>query len=699
MGIYDPISASGVTRAHTDTPTSSQLARKRRPQDDLGRGDRVQQLTPWGGTVNWACRSGNRTNQLLRARSTPLSSGLSLAISQPLLRNFGPAPDRAQHRDGAQHPRRVVPARPKRPDGHQCRRAVVLGPRLRPGNLAVKIEARDIAAEINRITKIKIDVGSLAPIDIVQTEVGIATAEQDIINAQAVVGLAEDQLRRNMNYQAATPQRPRSWRRTNSTSERHPFDLAAGVTNALERRPEIHAQNSAVASNELRFEFWQNQTLPQLDLVAGYGKNGLSGIFFNPEVPGQVVDRGNWWDAADQLFSENFKSWRVGLVFSYPILNRAAKGARGVAKYNLETSKSQLTVLEQDIVLDVRNAHRAIETANLQIDAAAKGQELAERNLDAARKKYDNGMTTSFEVSQIQSSSRSRSRKYLHALALYRKAVCAYHNSIADILNWKGITIDGIPPHDEGPIRTTRWKPRSLTAGVAASIWPRLDGRRAPAHRRPRTGPDSALGRVVGVFVSPVRTFGSIAAKPTWLLPVAIATCLALPLSELILSKTDWHALITERMAHSQRTLSESQTDAAVEQMRRLSWVWDVLAVVVPLGVTAAIAGIVWASCQAFGWEVRFAQSMGLTAHAFLPGTLKSIGLLAVLWNRASINPDLVGDALPSSLGFLVGAQDRVLHGLLSSLDLFSFWDPGAAHPGRLGGRQDHPGPRQPPSS
>ena len=127
-------------------------------------------------------------------------------------------------------------------------------------------------------------------------------------------------------------------------------------------------------------------------------------------------------------------------------------------------------------------------------------------------------------------------------------------------------------------------------------------------------------------------------------------------------------------MAHSQRTLSESQTDAAVEQMRRLSWVWDVLAVVVPLGVTAAIAGIVWASCQAFGWEVRFAQSMGLTSHAFLPGTLKSIGLLAVLWNRASINPDLVGDALPSSLGFLVGAQDRVLHGLLSSLDLFSFW-------------------------
>jgi hypothetical protein len=99
--------------------------------------------------------------------------------------------------------------------------------------------------------------------------------------------------------------------------------------------------------------------------VAGYGKNGLGGTFLDTNVnPPVVIERTNWWDAADQLFSENFKNWRVGLVFSYPILNRAAKGARGVAKYNLETSKSQLTVLEQDIVLDVRNAHRAIETGS-----------------------------------------------------------------------------------------------------------------------------------------------------------------------------------------------------------------------------------------------------------------------------------------------------------------------------------------------
>ena len=150
-------------------------------------------------------------------------------------------------------------------------------------------------------------------------------------------------------------------------------------------------------------------------------------------------------DAVSQLWSDHFKSWKVGLVFSYPILNRSAKGQRGVAQYQLETSKAQLTTLEQDVIVNVRNAHRAIDTAEKSIVAAAKGSELAERNLDAARKKYDNGMTTAFEVSQLQTNlSDARSRE-LNALVVYRKAISAYHQAIADNLEWKGVKIEGLP--------------------------------------------------------------------------------------------------------------------------------------------------------------------------------------------------------------------------------------------------------------
>jgi hypothetical protein len=79
-------------------------------------------------------------------------------------------------------------------------------------------------------------------------------------------------------------------------------------------------------------------------------------------------------------------------------------------------------------------------------------------------------MTTSFEVSQIQSQLSDAQSKYLNALALYRKAVAAYHNSIADILVWKGITIDGIPPRDATkPLPPIEARVAPLSTGLVAA--------------------------------------------------------------------------------------------------------------------------------------------------------------------------------------------------------------------------------------
>ena len=451
-GIYDPLLTNTVNRRHTDSPQSSALGGADVLQNDswdaaIG----LSQLTPWGGVVDFGLSgSYNTTNSTFVDVNPAIPANLFFGINQPLLRNFGRIPTELN----------IMTSRNSRDASYQVfvRSVQTVIDSVEQSywdlvyaraNLAVKLEARDIARELNRITKIKIDVGSLAPIDIVQTEVGVATAEQDIITAEALVGLAEDRLRRDLNYQAESPTTVRVIPTDDLDVQRSSFDLAEGVRTALTRRPEIIAQNYNVASNSLRYEYWQNQTLPQLDLVAGYGKNGLGGTQFNQN--GQIVSKTNWWDAADQLFSENFKDWRVGIVFSYPIFNRTARGARGVAQFNLETSKANLTVLEQDIVLNVRDAHRVMDTAARQIDARAKAQELAERNLDAARKKYDNGMTTSFEVSQIQVQLSDAQSLYLQSLAAYRKAVSAYHSAIADILEWKNVRIDGLPTDSEPP--------------------------------------------------------------------------------------------------------------------------------------------------------------------------------------------------------------------------------------------------------
>jgi outer membrane protein len=452
-GIYDPLVSANATRVHNDAPASTSLSGTTSVarQDSVDAGLHLSQLTPWGGSFTLGF-VGNRnlTNSTFSFVNPAVSAGLSLGVSQPLLRNFGKRVtniriDTARNTRDASYQNFVRSVQATIDLVEQAYWDLVYA----RANLLVKQEARSIAGELNRITKIKIDVGSLAPIDIVQTEVGIATAEQDIINAEAAVGLAGDQLRRQLNFEATsgqTPIIPTDELRAGKQS----FDLSEGVRIALERRPEVLAQSYTVASDLLLYQFWQNQTLPQLDLVASYGKNGLAGKFLaidtsvTPPVT-TVLSNTNFFNAADQLFSEDFRNWSVGFVFSYPLFNRAARGARGVAEFNLETDRSRLTVLQQDIIVGVRNAHRAIETASRQIDAAAKGRELAERNLDAARKKYDNGMTTSFEVSQIQVQLSDSKSKELNALAIYRKAISAYHSAIADILDWKGVRIEGMP--------------------------------------------------------------------------------------------------------------------------------------------------------------------------------------------------------------------------------------------------------------
>ena len=186
---------------------------------------------------------------------------------------------------------------------------------------------------------------------------------------------------------------------------------------------------------------------------------------------------------------------------------------------------------------------------------------------------------------------------------------------------------------------------------------------------------ESGLRRLAGVFVSPATTFASIAARPTWILPVAIGASLTLPLSELVISRMDWRALAAKRFAAMDRKLTDAQMDAAVEQMRRLGWLGDVAAIFGVVAVVFAVAAVLWGACQAFGWEVRFPQSLGITSHAFFPATLGTLALIAVLWNRPTIDPDAVGDALHTNLGFLVDPKaDKVLHALLGSLDLFAFW-------------------------
>jgi len=447
QGIFDPLVSASVSRSHTEQPATSTLVGANvNTSDFTDARAQVSQLAPTGGTFALGF-TGNKTttNSTFSFINPSYSSSLTLSMNQPLLRNFGPRTTTwliriARNTRDSSYQDFVRSVQTTVNSVEQAYWDLVYALQ----NLEVKKESLRIAQDLNRITRIKIDVGSLAPIEITQTEVGIATAEQDIITAEGLIGDAQDRLTRLLNVDpvrwSTTPFVPTD----QVQGENVQIQVEEGTKTALARRPEILSLAYFVDSDQVRYDYYKNQVLPGLNLTASYGNPGIGGTTHDPTT-GAILSTGDFGDAFRQVIDRKFKNWSVGLNFSYPILNRAARGSYGAAKYLWESDKARLTTTQQNVVVEVRAAARAIDTARRSIAAASKGRELAEKNLDAVKKKYDNGMSTSFEVTQIQRDLSAARTNELQALTVYRKALAAYHFATADILDWKGVQVEGLP--------------------------------------------------------------------------------------------------------------------------------------------------------------------------------------------------------------------------------------------------------------
>jgi hypothetical protein len=95
----------------------------------------------------------------------------------------------------------------------------------------------------------------------------------------------------------------------------------------------------------------------------------------------------------------------------------------------------------------VRTAARGVDTAAKQIDAAKASRNFQTQNLDAERKKYENGMSTSFEITRIQSDLTLARSREVSAIVQYRRALVEYYRATGRLLDTQGIVVaDDEPP-------------------------------------------------------------------------------------------------------------------------------------------------------------------------------------------------------------------------------------------------------------
>jgi outer membrane protein TolC len=331
------------------------------------------------------------TSGVTRTLADPrYESSLELVFTQPLLRDFGiavnQAPIRRAEKSEAIAHQRVI----------QTILNVVFQVQERYWDMVFRLqdleaqrESQKLAEDFLAENKIRVDLGTLAPIELVQAETQVKLREEDVIVAEAAVREAEDALKEVINI----PEMLGSWNIRLNPSDQPTFEPISSLAvedklrEALLQRPDIIESQLSIGSREIARAEARNQRLPRLDL----------------EARGNLSSFGN--DAGEGLsdLSEiNGYEWLFGLQFEYPLGNRAARNNLTRRKLELRQALVEQRRLMLTIVREVRQAIRGIETASKRVEVTRAASKLARTQLEAEQEKFRLGLSTSFRVLEFQ---------------------------------------------------------------------------------------------------------------------------------------------------------------------------------------------------------------------------------------------------------------------------------------------------------
>lgn len=444
-GTFDPIISGGLLRKSSEQASANQVNSGASRDTILSAA--IRQFLPTGGNYSVGVTNSRSTASGPFVSFSP-SYGTDLALSadQPLLRNFG-VDVNTRGIDIARNNLGI-----SRESFRDTLRTTALLVDLayfdlayRRRNVEVVKESLFLARDQARITRIRIDVGASAPLDILQPNVQIAQTEEFLIRAVADVREAEDRLRRLMNLD------PSEWDRpivpTDDVAYRPvTIDLANAVTTAFERRPEIRREDLVERNLRINYLFARNQRLPQVDLNLDYGLSGVAGRTLDQTGnPDPTIPQTSFPDALQNIFDRDFPRWTIGVTVGVPLTNIGARAAARQAELDIEQQRQIKANTRQGITIEVRTAVRDVETGARAIVAATTAREAAERNVEAERRRYENGMTTNFQVLQIQQQLSDARRTELLSIIGYQQAVARYEAAVGTILESHSLTIDEIP--------------------------------------------------------------------------------------------------------------------------------------------------------------------------------------------------------------------------------------------------------------
>jgi len=433
---YLPTFNSTIGQRHNVTPPANTLAGGTRVIQDVTTYNSgiTQAIRATGANLTFAFNNNRQaTNNLFANYNPSFQNSFAFTAVQPLLRNLVVDNTRQQLRVMAIN-RDISEVQLKGTIA-----TTLASVRNAYWELVFAIQALDVARGSLQLAetlvtdnRARVEVGTLAPLDIVQSEAEAATRRQTVAQAEATWRTAELALKRLIVNGTDDPAWGASIVPTDQpTFAPEPLNVESAVRTALMNRTDLEQGRSTLQANDITLRFMRNQTLPSLDLTATYGAQGLGGTQFirqgqgvNAQVVGTVP--GGYFDAFRALTGRDFPNWNFSVNLSYPLGGNAAQAGYARARVQRNQSAAQLRALELQVATDVSNAALQVQNSLQRYQAATVARGLAQQRLDAEQSRFDVGLSTNFFVVQAQRDLATSQNSELRALLDYRRALVDY---------------------------------------------------------------------------------------------------------------------------------------------------------------------------------------------------------------------------------------------------------------------------------
>jgi outer membrane protein len=273
----------------------------------------------------------------------------------------------------------------------------------------------------------RVEVGTQAPITIIQSEYTLQQRRQSLNSS-------EESIQRQMNamrqYISNDPSNE-IWSKVIVPTDTPDFqdykiDQETAIETALRNSPQLQQSDLELQKSDINLKVARDQKKWGVDLSFSFGSSGSSGT---PGGSGQNLDLidpdyiGGWGTSFDNLFTKGLINWSLQVSVDVPLRNRSAE-----TRYATQLISRKRTVLsrkqtEQQVVVQIRNAYQALQTARMQVETAKKGKELAQEQLDGEEKRYDAGLTENYRVLEQQDQLASAENSELRSLINYKNAI------------------------------------------------------------------------------------------------------------------------------------------------------------------------------------------------------------------------------------------------------------------------------------